>query len=272
MTLRVVAFGDSFTSQRRDARTPWPTRLDALLEARYPDLRVEVENAGRPGDTSGSALRRLGRDVLSRDADVVVIQFGVNDSVIDIPRGEDFPAVAPGAYRSNLIDMITTVRGAGADVILLQPSATMWTEALRASHGSYPYGVDDPWGFDRMVESYAEVARRTAGSQRVPLVAVHDADRARGAEATSAWRTDGWHPTDEASAFQAQAVFEVLEGRIDGGEARPRRLSERSAPSRGSRSRCTPSPSPTKTKRRKERKRSSRRRKRRSRKTPPRSR
>ncbi len=233
MTLRVVAFGDSFTSQRRDAKTPWPARLDALLEARYPDLRIEVENAGRPGDTSGSALRRLGRDVLSRDADVVVIQFGVNDSVVDIPRGEDFPAVAPGAYRSNLTDMISTVRGAGTDVILLQPSATMWTDALRESHGSFPYGVDDPWGFDRMVETYAEVARRTAGRQQVPLVAVHDADRARGAEATSAWRTDGWHPTDEASAFQAEAVFDAVVARVDGGQARARRLSEHAAPSRG---------------------------------------
>ena len=99
--------------------------------------------------------------------------------------------------------------------------------------GSYPYGVEDPWGFDRMVESYAEVARRTAGSQRVPLVAVHDADRARGPVATSAWRTDGWHPTDEASAFQAQAVFDALVARIESGDAKARRLSEHAAPSRG---------------------------------------
>ena len=49
LTLRVVAFGDSFTAQRRDARTPWPARLDALLEARYPDLRVAGEHvAGEP--------------------------------------------------------------------------------------------------------------------------------------------------------------------------------------------------------------------------------
>ena len=59
-------------------------------------VRFEVENAARPGDTTVEALRRLNRDVLTRDPDIVVLQPGFADSTIDLPAGEDFPAVAPG--------------------------------------------------------------------------------------------------------------------------------------------------------------------------------
>ncbi|MEM1448931.1 MAG: GDSL-type esterase/lipase family protein [Planctomycetota bacterium] len=232
-TLRVVAFGDSFTAQRRDAKTPWPARLDALLEARFPDLRIEVDNLGRPGDTTGTALQRLRRDVLDRDPDVVVVQFGINDAEVAIPRGEDFPAIAPGAYRSNLVDIVTTIRATGADVVLCQPGAAMWTDEIRSGFGAEPYLVDDPWGFDRLLIGYAEVVRQVASAERAPLVAVHDADRARGPETMARWRTDGRHPTDEANAWLARAVYEAIAPRVESGAARARLLSEHGAPSRG---------------------------------------
>ncbi|MEM9380262.1 MAG: GDSL-type esterase/lipase family protein [Planctomycetota bacterium] len=232
-TLRVVAFGGSFTAQRRDARTSWPARLEALLSARFPELRIEVENVGRSGDTSGTALRRLRRDVLDRDPDVVVVQLGVHDAEVDIPRDEDFPAVAPGAFRSNLVDIVTTVRASGADVVLCQPGAATWTDELRGAFGAAPYLADDAWGFDRLLIGYAEVVRQVAEAQRAPLVAVHDADRDRGPEQTSSWRTDGRHPTDEANAWQARAVYEAIVPRVESGTVRARPLSAHRGPSRG---------------------------------------
>ncbi|MEM9802641.1 MAG: GDSL-type esterase/lipase family protein [Planctomycetota bacterium] len=232
-TLRIVAFGDSFTAPRRDAKKPWPERLEELLAARFDRVRVEVDNAGRPGDTTQLALMRLRRDVLDRDPDAVVVQFGVNDAEVTIPDGEDFPKVAPGAYRANLVDIVTTLEASGIVVVLVQPGAATWTPEILEEFSAAPYAPDDPWGFDRLIAGYAEVVRQVAEERRVPLVALHDADRERGPETTARWRTDGRHPTDEASAWQARAVAKALVPRLEARARTARRLSERAAPSRG---------------------------------------
>lgn len=74
----IVCFGDSITAGvgRGDA----PSYPDLLEGA----LGVPVVNAGRPGDTSGSALQRL--DTLSGlDPWLVIIELGGNDILRRIP-------------------------------------------------------------------------------------------------------------------------------------------------------------------------------------------
>ncbi|MFT6833888.1 MAG: lysophospholipase L1-like esterase, partial [Planctomycetota bacterium] len=110
-TLRIITMGDGFVSgtssgrARRSARD-WPARLEVLLTERLSGVRVEVENEGQVRDTTVTALHRLRRDVLSRDPDVVVLQYGQSDAWVELPAGEDFPRVAPGAFRSNLVDLV----------------------------------------------------------------------------------------------------------------------------------------------------------------------
>ncbi|MDO5112860.1 MAG: SGNH/GDSL hydrolase family protein [Planctomycetia bacterium] len=46
---------------------------------RFPDRKVAFFNAGVSGDSAGGALGRLEEDVFSRNSDVVVFMFGMND-------------------------------------------------------------------------------------------------------------------------------------------------------------------------------------------------
>ena len=123
----VLAFGDSLVegvgaSEGRD--------VVSLLSAR---VGVPIVNAGRSGDTSGSALGRLDSAVLSRNPRIVIVVLGGNDLLRRIPREETF---------ANLDAIVGRIRGRGAAVILVGLSAGVFADA---------YG-----------NGYEEVARRTA--------------------------------------------------------------------------------------------------------------
>ncbi len=76
-TVRIVAFGDSATSGWLVARNEaYPAQLQAALRKKGYD--VTVENAGIPGDTAATALRRFDA-AIGPDTDIAIVEFGTND-------------------------------------------------------------------------------------------------------------------------------------------------------------------------------------------------
>ncbi len=110
---RIVALGSSST-QGAGASSPkmcYPAQLEAELNRRFsPDKHFEVVNLGIGGEMADDMLARIDRDVLSRKPDLVIWQTGVNDALAGRPM-EDF--------RMELAQGIDAIRGAGADVIIL---------------------------------------------------------------------------------------------------------------------------------------------------------
>lgn len=75
-TFRVVCLGDSFTWGYgvNDSET-YPQRLESLLARKYPDVDIQVLNAGVPGYGTADALRFLQSRAVLLDPDLVVLQF-----------------------------------------------------------------------------------------------------------------------------------------------------------------------------------------------------
>ena len=70
---KIICFGDSLTHGTGASRgKDYPSQLSKMISR-------PVINAGVPGDTTASALKRLERDVLSYSPDVVLITLGGND-------------------------------------------------------------------------------------------------------------------------------------------------------------------------------------------------
>jgi len=57
----------------------YPSRLEALLGARFPTIAIRVLNRGVDGERSDHIRARFQRDVVDAPADAVVIIAGVND-------------------------------------------------------------------------------------------------------------------------------------------------------------------------------------------------
>lgn len=74
----IVYLGDSITAGTA-APFPFSRRVDEALREHEPRCSLETLNAGVPGDTAERGLARVGPDVISRNPDLVFVEFGWND-------------------------------------------------------------------------------------------------------------------------------------------------------------------------------------------------
>jgi lysophospholipase L1-like esterase len=81
---RIICIGDSVTFgvpiHRNPPEKTFPTQLESLIGKRFGPDKVEVLNAGNPGYTSYQGLKQLKTRLLKYKPDLLIIQFGINDS------------------------------------------------------------------------------------------------------------------------------------------------------------------------------------------------
>jgi lysophospholipase L1-like esterase len=163
----IICFGDSLTSGFGAAPgMDYPSQLSKLIGK-------PLINAGRPGDTTVSALARLDRDVLSRSPRIVLITLGGND----LMRGVD----RPQAFR-NLKTIVTSIQAQGALVIIGGVDAPIWGR-----------------GFE---EGYRQVSKET-GAVLIP-------DVLKGIMGNPRLMHDAIHPNDSGYAVMAQYFYEAM--------------------------------------------------------------
>ncbi len=82
--LNVICFGDSLTEGiGASAGGDFPSLLSQKLGR-------QVVNAGRHGETTRDALKRIKQDVLEKSPKLVILEFGGNDFLKRIPQQETF--------------------------------------------------------------------------------------------------------------------------------------------------------------------------------------
>jgi len=102
--INIIAFGDSLiegvgASEGND--------FISLLSR---EIGQPIINVGISGNTTRDGLKRIGKDVLSKDPKIVIISLGGNDYLKRVPKDETF---------ENLENIITQIQNKGAVVLLL---------------------------------------------------------------------------------------------------------------------------------------------------------
>lgn len=204
----VVTFGDSTTAVRQNVDV-----YTAQLERRFP--AAQFLNRGVGGNNTEHARQRFERDVLAAKPDLVIIQFGQNDSVIDVwkkPPAEK-PRVAVADYERNLRGFVTTLQGAGSAVILMTPNQRRWSPILLERYSRPPYNPADERSLLFLMKDYVEAVRRVAHDLRVPLVDVYafydEWERTTG-RSCSALMLDGQHPNTAGHQLEADALEPII--------------------------------------------------------------
>jgi hypothetical protein len=84
-TVRIACVGASttFSAEVSTNHATWPARLQQLLQRDYPDVKIEVINAGIPGYVVTESLKNLERRVLPLDPDIVIFYEANNDMAND---------------------------------------------------------------------------------------------------------------------------------------------------------------------------------------------
>ncbi|OJU98410.1 MAG: hypothetical protein BGO12_12520 [Verrucomicrobia bacterium 61-8] len=208
----IVAFGDSVTQgvmEHRvlDSAHVYHRLLLDHLESFFPTTSFSIFNAGVSGDSAANALGRLDRDVLSRNPDLVLIAFGLNDSL----QGE--PGLS--GFSSSLAAMIRIIKEKTRSAMLVLTPPFMARKPGPRIHPDHLSIADRIMEAQNtgMLARYASAIRRVAGQHDVPLADVHR-EWERLAESgldTDVWLINGLnHPDARGHRLAALLVFHAL--------------------------------------------------------------
>lgn len=148
--MRIVTLGSSSTAGF-GASSPdktYPEQLAEMLQARLPDVAVEVINSGINGQLAAEMADRLYRDAIALEADLVIWQTGTNDALSRVDLDE---------FRDHLERGAEWLAEAGIDLIFIDPQY-------------YPNARNQK-AYERFVEVMAEVAA-TRGIALFPRYAI----------------------------------------------------------------------------------------------------
>jgi len=218
--LRIVAFGDSTTATAAD----WAPSITEVYAQCLPrtlaahGIQAEAINAGIGDTTTREGRARLDKDVRSHAPDIVVIQFGINDSWIDVDVGRTEPRLTREEYRDNLRYFIRTLRQDGTKVILMTPNPMRWSDpfyidAFRKNPGLLDTAQER--GIDALLDLYAQDVRDVARDEDTAIVDVFAAFEDYGKQPGKSiddllLAGDGIHPDNEGQRM----ICELLTRRI----------------------------------------------------------
>jgi lysophospholipase L1-like esterase len=218
--VHIVALGDSTTATAKDwapeIREVYADCLPRQLQSA--GIEAHVDNAGIGDTTTRDALERLDRDVRSHRPAIVIVQFGINDSWIDVDLGSSTPRLTRAEFRSNLHTIVRVLKADGVRVVLMTPNPMRWSDPyyIRAFE-PHPelLSTADERGIDRLLEQYAGDVRTVARSERVTSVDVYQAFESYGREPGRSVNDlllagDGIHPNQAGQAFVCRLLADEL--------------------------------------------------------------
>lgn len=189
--LRIVAFGSSSTEGVGASKpaNAYPARLEAALRAALPHVAggVTVLNRGIGGEHVDDMLRRLDRDVIAAEPQLVIWQTGSNDPL----RG-----VSLGHFREATLGAVRRLQDAGIDVVLMEPQ---WCPKLDATPGAY---------------GFRDAVREIGTELNVPVIRraelMHGWVRDGQITRTQLFAADGLHMADRGYALLAKAAADEI--------------------------------------------------------------
>ena len=178
----VVAFGDSIVEGFQQPEG-WPEILGRDLAGRYGG--VSVLNAGISGHTAEDGLKRLRRDVLVHQPDLVLIAFGLND----MKNG-----VTLIRFEKDLSSIVREVSGSGAQPVLLTTTRLQRGASMLARVNPAPYN---------------DVIKMLAEARGIPLIDVNELFKGLN---TPEYLIDAAHPNREGYRALADIIRKGLIG------------------------------------------------------------
>lgn len=190
MGSRVVFFGDSIT----EATDGFVSIVDQLLGIQYPELDIEVVNAGVGGDKVTSLESRIDSDVLALKPDWVITKIGVND----VWHGET--GVSLEEYRRRLDGLVSRMQAKGIQQILMTPTVI---------------GEDLDNDENRKLQGYVEALTEIGRAKDLSVIPLRDyfcnaIRRGKQGKGDLLLTVDGVHPNRAGHILIAMAVLDVL--------------------------------------------------------------
>jgi len=196
----IVAFGDSITEGTyggANISETWPVLLHHLLNDS--GFKVEVLNAGIPGETAPQGLQRFNRQVVRLSPEKVLIMYGANDSFI--PDGYLKPVVSIAQFRESMEQMV-----------LLAIQNNIAPVLMTTTPFSRMMDTDGNGLQNSLLDEYMMRVRAIAKTHQLQLVDHFKLwlEMDKKASILNKFLPDGVHPNASGNRLIAQTSFETL--------------------------------------------------------------
>lgn len=210
-TVLVEAYGDSTTlgaitinNQLTLTKRNQPTFLEQALQEQF-GKAVIVDNKGIGGTEAAQLLNGLAGfmpwhvSMLESKADIVILNFALNDMRLKQQPEPGVPSVPPEEYAQVMRSLILTARKAGKFVVLEEPNPTCFQPKVG------------------QIQQYVAALRSVATETKTPLVPAFDK-----IQAMDNWKSlfsDCVHPKEELYKIKGRNTADVLKpivGRLMG--------------------------------------------------------
>lgn len=185
--MKLLFFGDSLTAGHEGLTEPM---LTAKLKPYF--SQDELINKGVNGHTTNDAMKRFTKDVLVQNPDIVVIQFGSNDSAVHkhVPRE---------MYQANLEQMVKKI-GPERCVLITPPPVD---ESLQTQRSN------------QVIESYGEAVKDVALEYGTGVVDLYKAfmEQPNTNELLKGQQNDGLHYGDAGYELVVKTLVPAIEER-----------------------------------------------------------
>ncbi len=209
----IIPLGDSVTQGCTvidviDHQNAYHNVLKQKLEDKYPKTTFSVYNAGVGGENAGDGQKRLERDVIRHDPDLVIVGFCLNDSCGGSDNLEE--------YVDNMRNIITRVKAeTSADIIVLTPNfmATSDNPNIVPEHQKH-IKVLVNCQQKGILKAYKDALKKLAEKMDIPVADVYEEwqKMADGGIDTNAHLANGLnHPFPEGHKLIAETVFKLIE-------------------------------------------------------------
>jgi len=180
--------------------TPAPAQLQRILRSYYNNNNITVLNNGISGNQTTNALRTWDSAMRTSPAQVVFINYGINDMQGGNPAGVSDPAISAEQYKENLKTLVFTARKYNKVVILETPNVV--TQVGNFGTEARAEGV----------KQFADAMRQVARELNVPLLdsyAFTEMYMSSGIKVEDVIG-DGFHPTDNFYKAKGTHMASVL--------------------------------------------------------------
>jgi lysophospholipase L1-like esterase len=186
----------------------YSTRFKEILNKIYPATQINVINSGISGDTTEGALKRVERDILSFNPDLVVVSLGLNDCCTMGAEGVE-------KYKENLSNIFKKINEKGIEIIFITQNDMCDYVRPSISDEIMKIVAERTVKARENLKSYFDGAKEVAkkyGVEVIDLFSVWEKLKDLGVDTTMLLSNDINHPIREYHYYMAIKLVEKVLG------------------------------------------------------------
>ncbi len=182
-------------------------KLKRILEELYPCVPINILNAGISGDNAPNGRRRLARDILPFGPDLVVVCFGLNDSMSGLEGLDTYGEALDGIFRD--------LRAAGSEAVFMTPNM-MATEVTAETRDPFLRNIlEDVARVQNsgILDAYMDRARAVCDANGIPVCDCYQIWKtlaSNGVDTTRLLSNRANHPNEAMHWLFANALFQTI--------------------------------------------------------------